>query len=122
MSSDITNASLVGTWDYVITWADQTIPQSRYQMQILQQNGQLIGKYLVPAPTQNNSSFEIKLYYDNKSKRGRPVITIAQIAKGLPNDAYRAVLIGRLDEDTLVKGHFVDIDYNQGSFVLRKNS
>lgn len=89
-------------------------------MQIWQQDGQLIGKYLVPASSQNNSSFEIKLYYDNYSKRGKPVITIAQIAKGLPNDAYRAVSMGRMDEDTLIKGRFVDIDYNQGAFVLRK--
>jgi hypothetical protein len=120
MPSDITNANLVGTWDYVITWKDKTIPTSHYQLQILQQDSELIGKYIVPPPTENLSDFEIRLYYDNVSKRGRPVITIAQIAKGIPNDAYRAVLIGRMDEDTLIKGRFVDIDYNQGTFTLKK--
>lgn len=120
MSSEIDNAILVGTWDYDITWEDEKFPTSHYQMQILQQDGELIGKYIVPPPTENLSDFEVRLYYDNVSKRGRPVITIAQIAKGLPNDQYRAVLMGRLDEDTLIRGRFVDVDYNQGAFTMKK--
>lgn len=52
--------------------------------------------------------------------RGRPVITIAQIAQLLPNSSYRAVLSGRLDNERLITGDFVDVDDNRGTFKMMK--
>jgi hypothetical protein len=104
------SANLIGTWDYKVSLVSQT-----YQIQISNYNGQLVGKYLVP--NTNNSTFEIKVF---ESERGRPVITIAQIALGQPNYTYRAALSGRLDNNTLLTGNIVDVDNNRATFEMRK--
>ncbi|WP_193200734.1 hypothetical protein [Nostoc sp. MG11] len=104
--------NLAGNWDY-----KPSIIQSSYQMKISNQGEQLIGTYINPSPNANNSIFEIRVY---ESGRGRPVITIAQIAKGKPNSTYRAALSGRLDSDTSINGNFVDVDNNKGTFTMNK--
>jgi len=103
-------AKFVGIWNY-----QPSLVSSPYQIQISNQNGQLIGKYIVPSD--NDSVFEIRVY---ESGRGKPVITIVQIAKFMPNSSYRAALNGRLDSDTLITGSFVDVDNNQGTFTMKK--
>lgn len=109
--------NLAGTWNYKISF----VPSS-YQMKISNQGGQLVGTYINPSPNANNSIFEIKVYEPGGGRPGggRPVITIAQIAKGQPNSTYRAALSGRLDNDTLINGNFIDVDNNQGTFTMKK--
>jgi hypothetical protein len=109
-SATPTMVKLVGIWNY-----QASTSSSLYQMQISLQVGQLIGRYIVP--NNNNSIFEIRIY---DSGRGRPVVTIVQIAKGIPNSSYRATLNGRLDSDTLMTGNFVDVDNNRGTFTMTK--
>jgi hypothetical protein len=109
-TAQASSANLIGTWNYEISFVSQV-----YQIQISNLNGQLVGKYIVP--NSNNSNFEIKVF---ESVRGRPVITIAQIALGQPEYNYRAALSGRLDNDTLITGNFVDVDNNRGTFKMTK--
>lgn len=101
---------LIGIWNY-----QPSLVSNLYQIQISHQNGQLIGRYVVPSD--NDSVFEIRLY---ESGRGKPVITIVQIAQLIPNSSYRATLNGRLDSDTLITGNFVDVDNNRGTFTMKK--
>jgi hypothetical protein len=109
-STQTSVAKLTGTWNYQVSFVS-----SLYQIQISNQDGQLIGRYVVP--DNNDSVFEIRVY---ESGRGKPVVTIVQIAQRLPNYSYRATLNGRLDSDTLVTGNFVDVDNNRGSFTMTK--
>ncbi len=109
-TAQTSSANLIGTWNYEVSFVSQV-----YQIQISNLNGQLVGKYLVP--NSNNSNFEIKVF---ESVRGRPVVTIAQIALGQPEYNYRAALSGRLDNDTLITGNFVDVDNNRGTFKMTK--
>jgi hypothetical protein len=86
-------------------------------MKISNVNGQLVGKYTVPSD--NTSTFQIKVF---ESLRGRPVLTIAQVdiePSGSGNN-YSAALSGRLDNNTLINGNFVDLDNNRGTFKMTK--
>jgi hypothetical protein len=89
---------------------------STYRIQIELNEDQLIRRYITLA--KNDSLFEFGMY--EFPGRGRPVITIAQIAQLLPNSSYRAVLSGRLDNERLIIGHFVDVDNNRGTFKMMK--
>jgi hypothetical protein len=109
-TAQASSANLIGTWNYEVSFVSQV-----YQIQISNLNGQLVGKYIVP--NSNNSNFEIKVF---ESVRGRPVVTIAQIALGQPEYNYRAALSGRLDNNTLITGNFVDVDNNRGTFKMTK--
>lgn len=102
---------LVGFWDYKVSFATTT-----YRIKIELNEDQLIGSYIIPA--KNDSLFEFAVY--EFPGRGRPVITIAQIAQLLPNSSYRAVLSGRLDNERLITGDFVDVDDNRGTFKMMK--
>ncbi len=111
VSTTSTVEKLVGFWDYKVSSATST-----YRIQIELNENQLIGRYIIPA--KNDSLFEFAMY--EFPGRGRPVITIAQIAQLLPNSSYRAVLSGRLDNERLITGDFVDVDDNRGTFKMMK--
>lgn len=97
--------------DYKVSFATTT-----YRIQIELNEAQLIGSYIISA--KNDSLFEFAVY--EFPGRGRPVITIAQIAQLMPNSSYRAVLSGRLDNERLITGDFVDVDDNRGTFKMMK--
>ena len=111
ISTTSTVEKLVGFWDYKVSFVSAT-----YRIQIELNEAQLIGSYIIPA--NNDSLFEFAVY--EFTGRGRPVITIAQIAQLLPNSSYRAVLSGRLDNERLITGYFVDVDDNRGTFKMMK--
>ena len=106
-----TAGTLVGFWNYKVSSANTT-----YQIKIEFDNtNNLTGRYVIPS--NNDSLFKFDVY---DSGRGRPVITIAQIAQLIPNSSYRAVLSGRLDNEILITGNFVDVDNNRATFEMRK--
>lgn len=111
ISTTSTVEKLVGFWDYKVSCVTRT-----YRIQIELNENQLIGRYIIPA--QNDSLFEFAVY--EFPGRGRPVITIAQIAQLLPNSSYRAVLSGRVDNERLITDDFVDLDDNRGTFKMVK--
>jgi hypothetical protein len=107
-----TAGTLVGFWNYKVSSANTT-----YQIKIEFDNtNKLIGRYVVPS--NNDSLFKFDVY--DFPGRGRPVITIAQIAQLIPNSSYRAVLSGRLDNDGLITGNFVDVDNHRATFQMMK--
>jgi hypothetical protein len=106
-----TAEKLVGIWDYQVSFV-----RTCYQLQIVNRNEKLIGHYVVPRD--NDSMFEIAVY--ESSERGRPLITMAQIAQSIPNSNYRAVMIGRLDRDRSITGSFVDMEDRRGTFTMLK--
>jgi len=107
-----TAETLVGFWNYRVSSANTT-----YQIKIEFDNtNKLTGRYVVPS--NNDSLFKFDVY--EFPGRGRPVITIAQIAQLIPNSSYRAVLSGRLDNDRLITGNFVDVDNNRVTFEMMK--
>lgn len=102
---------LVGFWNFKVSSANTT-----YQIKIEFDNtNKLTGRYVIPS--NNDSLFKFDVY---DSGRGRPVITIAQIAQLIPNSSYRAVLSGRLDNERLITGNFVDVDNNRATFEMMK--
>lgn len=104
--------TLVGIWNYKVSFAIAT-----YRIKIeFNETDKLIGHYIIPS--NNDSLFELAVY--DFPGRGRPVITIAQIAQLMPNSSYRAVLSGRLDNECLITGDFVDVDDNRGTFKMMK--
>jgi hypothetical protein len=106
-----TAGTLVGFWNYKVSAANTT-----YQIKIEFDNtNKLTGRYVVPS--NNDSLFKFDVY---DSGRGRPVITIAQIAQQIPNSSYRAVLSGRLDNERLITGNFVDVDNTRATFEMIK--
>ena len=106
-----TAGTLVGFWNYRVSSANTT-----YQIKIeLDNTNKLTGRYVIPS--NNDSLFKFDVY---DSGRGRPVITIAQIAQLIPNSSYRAVLSGRLDNDRLITGNFVDVDNTRVTFEMMK--
>jgi hypothetical protein len=106
-----TAGTLVGFWNYKVSSANTT-----YQIKIEFDNtNKLTGRYVIPS--NNDSLFKFDVY---DSGRGRPVITIAQISQLMPNSSYRAVLSGRLDNESLITGNFVDVDNNRATFEMRK--
>jgi hypothetical protein len=54
-STQTSVAKLTGTWDYQVSFVS-----SHYQIQISNQDGQLVGRYVVP--NDNDSVFEIRVY------------------------------------------------------------
>lgn len=102
--------NLIGTWNYEVSVASQP-----YQIQISNRNGMLVGRYIVP--NNNNSYFYIKVF---ESLRGRPVLTISQSAFNQSGNHYFAALSGRLDNNSLITGNFVDLDNNRGTFRMTK--
>jgi hypothetical protein len=110
-TSNSTAGTLVGFWNYKVSSANTT-----YQIKIEFDNtNKLTGRYVIPS--NNDSLFKFDVY---DSGRGRPVITIAQIAQLIPNSSYRAVLSGRLDNESLITGNFVDVDNNRVTFEMMK--
>jgi hypothetical protein len=110
-TSNSTAGNLVGFWNYKVSSANTT-----YQIKIEFDNtNKLTGRYVIPS--NNDSLFKFDVY---DSGRGRPVITIAQIAQLIPNSSYRAVLSGRLDNESLITGNFVDVDNNRVTFEMMK--
>ena len=106
-----TAGTLVGFWNYKVSSANTT-----YQIKIEFDNtNNLTGRYVIPS--NNDSLFKFDVY---DSGRGRPVITIAQISQLMPNSSYRAALSGRLDNESLITGNFVDVDNNRATFEMRK--
>jgi len=106
-----TAGTLVGFWNFKVSSANTT-----YQIKIEFDNtNKLTGRYVIPS--NNESLFKFDVY---DSGRGRPVITIAQIAQLIPNSSYRAVLSGRLDNERLITGNFVDVDNNRATFEMMK--
>ena len=106
-----TAGTLVGFWNFKVSSANTT-----YQIKIEFDNtNKLTGRYVIPS--NNDSLFKFDVY---DSGRGRPVITIAQIAQLIPNSSYRAVLSGRLDNERLITGNFVDVDNNRATFEMMK--
>jgi len=106
-----TAGTLVGFWNFKVSSANTT-----YQIKIEFDNtNKLTGRYVIPS--NNDSLFKFDVY---DSGRGRPVITIAQIAQLIPNSSYRAVLSGRLDNESLITGNFVDVDNNRATFEMMK--
>jgi len=106
-----TAGTLVGFWNFKVSSANST-----YQIKIEFDNtNKLTGRYVIPS--NNDSLFKFDVY---DSGRGRPVITIAQIAQLIPNSSYRAVLSGRLDNESLITGNFVDVDNNRATFEMMK--
>jgi hypothetical protein len=106
-----TAGTLVGFWNFKVSSANTT-----YQIKIeLDNTNKLTGRYVIPS--NNDSLFKFDVY---DSGRGRPVITIAQIAQLIPNSSYRAVLSGRLDNERLITGNFVDVDNNRATFEMMK--
>lgn len=106
-----TAGTLVGFWNYKVSSANTT-----YQIKIeLDSTNKLTGRYVIPS--NNDSLFKFDVY---DSGRGRPVITIAQISQLIPNSSYRAVLSGRLDNERLITGNFVDVDNNRATFEMMK--
>lgn len=106
-----TAGTLVGFWNFKVSSANTT-----YQIKIEFDNtNKLTGRYVIPS--NNDSLFKFDVY---DSGRGRPVITIAQIAQLIPNSSYRAVLSGRLDNERLITGNFVDVDNNRATFQMMK--
>jgi hypothetical protein len=106
-----TPGTLVGFWNYKVSSANTT-----YQIKIEFDNtNNLTGRYVIPS--NNDSLFKFDVY---DSGRGRPVITIAQISQLMPNSSYRAALSGRLDNESLITGNFVDVDNNRATFEMRK--
>ena len=106
-----TAGTLVGFWNFKVSSANTT-----YQIKIEFDNtNKLTGRYVVPS--NNDSLFKFDVY---DSGRGRPVITIAQIAQQIPNSSYRAVLSGRLDNERLITGNFVDVDNTRATFEMIK--
>lgn len=107
-----TAETLVGFWKYKISFVSAT-----YRIKIeFNETDKLIGHYIIPS--NNDSLFKFAVY--DFPGRGRPVITIAQIAQLMPNSSYRALLSGRLDDECLITGDFVDIDDNRGTFKMMK--
>ena len=111
ISTSFTAEKLVGFWDYKVSFATTT-----YRIKIELNDDKLIGRYIISC--ENDSLFEFAMY--EFLGRGRPVITIAQIAQLMPNSSYRAVLSGRLDNERLITGCFVDVDDNRGTFKIMK--
>ena len=106
-----TAGALVGLWNYKVSSANTT-----YQIKIeLDNTNKLTGRYVIPS--NNDSLFKFDVY---DSGRGRPVITIAQISQLMPNSSYRAALNGRLDNERLITGNFVDVDNNRATFEMIK--
>lgn len=105
-----TAEKLVGIWNYQVSFV-----QTCYQIEIVNREEKVIGHYVVPSD--NDSLFEIAVY--ESSQRGRPLLTIAQIAQA-PNSNYRAVLIGRLDSDHSITGSFLDLESRRGTFTMVK--
>lgn len=106
-----TAGTLVGFWNYKISSVNTT-----YQIKIEFDNtNKLTGRYVIPS--NNDSLFKFDVY---DSGRGRPVITIAQIAQLIPNSSYRAVLSGRLDNEGLITGNFLDVENQRATFEMRK--
>jgi hypothetical protein len=106
-----TAGTLVGFWNFKVSSVNTT-----YQIKIEVDNtNKLTGRYVIPS--NNDSLFKFDVY---DSGRGRPVITIAQIAQLIPNSSYRAVLSGRLDNERLITGNFVDVDNNRATFEMMK--
>jgi hypothetical protein len=106
-----TAGTLVGFWNYKVSSAIST-----YQIKIeLDNTNNLTGRYVIPSNNDSLLKFDV---YD--SGRGRPVITIAQIAQQIPNSSYRAALSGRLDNERLITGNFVDVDNNRATFEMMK--
>ena len=104
--------TLVGFWNYKASLVSTT-----YQIKIEFNNtDELIGHYIIPS--NNDSLFKFDVY--DSPGRGRPVITIAQIAQLMPNSFYRAAFSGRLDNECLITGDFVDILNNRGTFEMMK--
>lgn len=111
ISACSTAEKLLGLWNYQVSFV-----ASCYQIEVLNRGGKLFGHYIVPS--NNDSLFEFTIY--EFSGRGRPIITIAQVARQIPNSSYRAVLSGRLDNDRLITGNLVDLDNNRGTFTMMK--
>jgi hypothetical protein len=112
ITANSTAETLVGFWNFKVSSASTT-----YQIKIEFNNtDKLIGHYIIPS--NNDSLFKFDVY--DFPGRGRPVITIAQIAQLMPNSSYRAALSGRLDNECLITGDFVDVDNNRATFEMMK--
>jgi hypothetical protein len=112
VTASSTAETLVGFWNFKVSSVSTT-----YQIKIeFNETDKLSGHYIIPS--NNDSLFKFDVY--DFPGRGRPVITIAQIAKLKPNSSYRAVLSGRLDNECLITGDLVDIDNNRATFEMIK--
>jgi len=107
-----TAETLVGFWNFKVS-----LVSTIYQIKLeFNETDKLIGHYIIPS--NNDSLFKFDVY--DFPGRGRPVVTIAQIAQLSPNSSYRAVYSGRLDNECLITGDLVDIDNNRATFEMIK--